>query len=117
MNTVITIIIGVFFSFWILFLVRRNLLYLSYSIFWLFIAAVIFILGLFPGLNIILAQRLGIRYYPILPVVVAILILFVKLLKQDLELTEKKKMLKRLAQEIAILKANTAEKKSRENGS
>lgn len=112
---IITVVIGVFFSFWILFLVRRNLLYLSYSVFWLLIAATIFILGLFPGLNILLAKRLGIKYYPILPVVVAILLLFVKLLKQDLELTEKKKLLKRLSQEIAILKAELTNKKFTKN--
>jgi len=89
----------------ILYLIRRDLLRLSYSLFWLGIALIVLILGLDPGINIRLARTLGVDYYPVLPITLAILILFVKTLKQDIELTRKEREIRRLSQEIALLKA------------
>ncbi len=89
----------------ILYLIRRDLLRLSYSLFWLGIALVVLVLGLDPGINIRLAKALGVDYYPVLPITLAILILFVKTLQQDIELTRKEREIRRLSQEIALLKA------------
>ncbi|OAQ21130.1 DUF2304 domain-containing protein [Thermosulfurimonas dismutans] len=99
---IITLAIGT--SLVIFFLVRKNLIYLSYSLFWLSMAVIILVLGIFPQLNIWLASRLGVEYYPILPVTMAILLLFVKSLTQDIELTKKEKKIRRLIQELSILK-------------
>ena len=97
--------LGIFTAGLIIFLVRRNLLHLSYTIFWFVIALIIFILGLFPGLNIQIARTLGIQYAPIRPVLLAILLLFIKSLKQDIEITRKEKQIRRLIQELSILKS------------
>jgi len=89
----------------ILHLIRRDLLRLSYSLFWLAVALVVLVLGLDPGVNIRLARALGVDYYPVLPITLAILLLFVKTLKQDIDLTRKEREIRRLCQEIAILRA------------
>ena len=105
MISYVLIISALSVSLYIFWLIRRNALYLSYSLFWFAIAIVILILGLFPQLNIKIASYLGVSYYPILPVTFAILILFVKCLKQDIELSEKERKIRRLIQELSIAKA------------
>jgi hypothetical protein len=95
----------------ILILVKKNLMHPSYSIFWVFISILILILGLFPEINIKIASFLGVKYSPILPVVTAIMVIFIKTLKQDIELTKKEKQIKRLTQELAIIKLKIKNKK------
>jgi len=107
---VLTAFLGIVTAFIIFFLVRRDLLHLKHSIFWILIALVVLFFGLFPNINIKLAHLLGIQYAPILPVLLAILILFVKTLVQDIELSDKEKKLRRLAQELAILKKSLFQK-------
>jgi len=94
----------------IFYLVRENRLHLSYSLFWIVLSAVIALLGFFPGININIAKTLGVQYYPILPIILAILVIFIKILKQDIELTKKEIQIKRLIQEIALLKEEIKKK-------
>jgi len=96
--------LGVCVAFLIFFLVKRHLLQLRYTLFWFTIAFIILLLGLFPSLNIKLTQFLGIEYPPVFPITVAILLLFIKTLQQDIAITHKEKIIHRLVQELAILK-------------
>ncbi len=105
-----TAILSSIFVIYVFLLVRKNLIYLSYVLFWLALCITVLILGFFPNFNIYLAQRLGIHYYPILPIILAILVIFWKLLKQDIELSDKEKKIKRMIQEIAIIKHDFNEK-------
>ena len=98
------IFISVCVSCYILYLVKRNLIYLPYTLFWLTVSLIVLILGIFPSINIRIASFLGIEYYPILPVLGAILLLFIKNLYQDIELSKKEQKIRRLIQEIGILK-------------
>ncbi len=103
--TLLLSLLGLITAVSIFVLVRNHLLHLSYTLFWLFIAFIVLILAFWPSLNLKLAKALGVQYAPILPVIVAILLLFIKSLKQDIEITKKEQQIHRLIQELSILKS------------
>jgi len=87
----------------ILWLIRRDRLPISHSLWWLTVAVLIAVLGLFPGLLDRLAGSVGIAYPPSLLFVAAILTLFIKVLIEDLEVSNNRRRSLRLAQKVAIL--------------
>jgi hypothetical protein len=96
----------------IIYLIRKDHLHVRYSVWWLLLAAPILVLGVFPGLNDILGARLGISYPPILPVIVAILLLLLRSLTTDIELSKKSIRINRLVQRMAILEQELLELKN-----
>jgi len=102
MLKIFTSLLAIVSFLWIIYLLRKNVLYLSYSLFWIFVAFSILFLGLFPEYNIKLANLFGIEYYPIFPVIIAIIAIFLKLIKIDIEITKKQKYIYRSIQELAI---------------
>jgi len=87
----------------IIYLVRRDHLHIHYSFWWLFIAVVTGILGIQPEINDDIAIRLGIFYPPILPVIIATLLLFLRILLMDIQNSKKDIKINRLIQRLAIL--------------
>ena len=87
----------------IIFLVRRDHLHTHYSFWWLFIAVVTAVLGIHPEINDQIAIKMGIFYPPILPVIIATLLLFLRVLIMDIENSKKDIKINRLIQRLAIL--------------
>ena len=87
----------------ILWMIRRDRLPVSHSLWWLTVSVMIALFGLMPGLLDSMARMVGISYPPSLLFVLAILTLLIKVLLEDLELTTNRRRLLRLAQKTAIL--------------
>ena len=97
--------IGVIIAAIILFLVRRDHLHGPYAIWWIGAAITIGILGFFPRFFDYLAVYVGVSYPPILGIVLGFSLLLVKILTMELERSRQERLIRRLAQRLAILEA------------
>lgn len=97
----------------ILWMIRRDRLPVSHSLWWLTVSAMIALFGLAPKLLDALARMVGIAYAPSLLFVLAILTLLIKVLLEDLELTTNRRRLLRLAQKTAILEEEVRQLRER----
>jgi hypothetical protein len=95
--------IGVILALVILMLVRRDHLHGPYAIWWIGVAVMVAALGLFPRLFDQLAYELGVSYPPILAIVLGFGLLLIKMLTMDLERSRQERLIRRLAQRLAIL--------------
>lgn len=89
----------------ILFLIRRDHLYLRDGVFWIGIAVGSIILGVWPSLVDVLGVAVGVAYPPALLFLIAILVLVVRALKSDIAVTQIKRELRRLNQRMALYEA------------
>ena len=96
-------LIGVLLAGAILYLVRRDHLHGSYALWWLAIAAVILLLGVFPPVIDWLGSVTGIYYPPVLPIIVGIGMILIRMLKMDIDRSQQERQLRRLTQKLAIL--------------
>jgi len=101
--------IGVSIAAIILLLVRRDHLHGPYAIWWIGAAVTIAGLGLFPRLFDHIAGKVGVSYPPILAIVLGFSLLLVKILTMDLERSRQERMIRRLAQRLAMLEAQAPE--------
>lgn len=101
-------VIGVLLAGAILYLVRRDHLHGSYALWWLAIAAVILLLGVFPPVIDWLGRATGIYYPPILPIIVGIGMILIRMLKMDIDRSQQERQLRRLTQKLAILEQEIA---------
>lgn len=90
----------VFAIFWLL---RRDRLPIMHSLWWFAVAALIAVLGVFPRLIDQAAGWVGVAYPPALLFTVAILVLLVKVLLEDVDVSHDRRRLLRLAQKVAML--------------
>ncbi len=97
--------IGIVIAVVILFLVRRDHLHGPYAIWWIGAAITIGVLGFFPRLFDYLAVYVGVSYPPILAIVLGFSMLLVKILTMDLERSRQERLIRRLAQRLAMLEA------------
>ncbi len=86
--------------FWLL---RRDRLHTRHALWWIGMATAVIGLGLFPQMTDWVASRLEIGYPPILAVIFAFAVVFLKLLQLDLELARHQRMERRLIQKIALM--------------
>ena len=86
--------------FWLL---RRDRLPVMHSLWWLSVAGLIAALGLFPRLIDRAAEWVGVAYPPSLLFIVAILVILIKVLLEDIDVSHDRRRLLRLAQKVAIL--------------
>jgi len=89
----------------ILYLVRRDHLHGSYAIWWIGAAITIGLLGFFPRFFDYLALYVGVSYPPVLAIVLGFGMLLVKILTMDLERSRQERLIRRLAQRLAMLEA------------
>ena len=89
----------------ILYLVRRDHLYLPYGVFWFLVALAAVVFGLSPRLIDTIAAWVGVAYPPAFLFLCVGLVLFVKALHADMVNTRIERELRRLNQELAILSA------------
>jgi len=95
----------------ILYLVRRDHIYIRQGVFWIVVAVLSTLFGVWPTLIDVIAGVLGVAYPPTLLLLVAIIVLVVKALLADIALTKVRRDLRRLNQRIALLE--TAELRTR----
>ncbi|MEK7991360.1 MAG: DUF2304 domain-containing protein [Thiotrichaceae bacterium] len=87
----------------ILYLIRRDHLHTRHALWWLWIASIILILGIYPPIIDILAGFLGINYPPTLIFVLGIGMLLLKVLGIDIHQSELERRQRRLTQRMALL--------------
>jgi hypothetical protein len=99
------LVLGVGLAAGILYLVRRDHLYIRQGLFWILAAVVSLAFAIWPYLIDSFGNIFGIAYPPTLLFLVAILVLVVKALFADIALTKLRRDLRRVNQRIALLEA------------
>ena len=107
----VTSITGVLIAGAILYLVRRDHLHGSYALWWLAVAAAALLLSVFPQTIDWLGHVTGIYYPPVLPIIVAIGMILLRMLKMDIDRSRSERQLRRLTQKIGILEQELADAK------
>ena len=100
-----TSLLGLGFALVIFHLLRRDHLYILHGLFWIIVAALAALLGLWPGLIDRLAGWVGISYSPALLLLAAVLVLLIKALHSDITQTQLERQLRRLNQRVAMMDA------------
>jgi len=110
-----TAIIGLMIALVILFLIRRDILHVKRSLWWISIALLIIVMGFFPLKIAAFGVLLGVNYPPILILTVGLGFILIKILSMDLERSRQERTLRRLIQKIAIVEGFQKEAKTVEN--
>ena len=97
------LIMGIGLAVGILYLVRRDHIYIRQGLFWIFIAFFSLVFGVWPSLIDTLGGVLDIAYPPTLLLLVAIIVLILKALLGDIALTKVRRDVRRLNQRMALL--------------
>jgi hypothetical protein len=100
------LIMGIGLAVGILYLVRRDHIYIRQALFWIITAVFSLVFGAFPFLIDAIGAELGIAYPPTLLLLVAIIALVVKALLGDIALTKVHRDIRRLNQRMAMLDAD-----------
>jgi hypothetical protein len=87
----------------ILYLVRRDHIYIRQGLFWIVVAVLSLGLGTWPRAIDVVGEALGVAYPPTLLLLVAILVLMIKGLLADIGQTKLRRDVRRLNQRIALL--------------
>ncbi|AVT15467.1 DUF2304 domain-containing protein [Paracidovorax avenae] len=101
-----TALMGIGLAVLILYLIRRDHLYLMHGLFWVVVACAAAALGAWPGLIDRLARVLGINYPPALLLLLASIVLVIKALHSDIVNTRIERDVRRLNQRLALLEAD-----------
>ena len=107
-----TAIIGLMIALVILFLIRRDILHVKRSLWWIGIALLIVFMGFFPLQIAQFGVLLGVNYPPILILTIGMGFILIKILSMDLERSRQERVLRRLTQKIAMLEGFQKEAKS-----
>jgi hypothetical protein len=97
------LVMGIGLAVGILYLVRRDHIYIRQGFFWIVIGLVSLVFGVWPSLIDTLGAALGVAYPPTLLLLVAIIVLILKALLGDIALTKVRRDLRRLNQRMALL--------------
>jgi hypothetical protein len=100
------LVMGIGLAIGILYLIRRDHLYIRQGVFWIAVAVLSFLFGIAPNIVDTLGGWLGIAYPPTLIFLVAIIVLIVKALFGDIALTQVRRDVRRLNQRIALLETD-----------
>lgn len=104
----ISALIGAALALTILLLVRRDHLHGPYALWWLLVAAAALVMGLFPQVVDWLGRITHVFYPPVLPIIVALSLVLVRLLKLDIDRSEQERRMRRLVQKVAMLEEELA---------
>jgi hypothetical protein len=107
-----TAIIGLMIALVIFFLIRRDILHVKRSLWWIGIAVLIIIMGFFPLSIAQFGVLLGVNYPPILILTIGMGFILIKILSMDLERSRHERMLRRLTQKIAMIESFQKEAKA-----
>lgn len=101
-----TALLGIGLAALILYLIRRDHLYLMHGLFWVVVAAAAAVLGAWPGLIDRLASWTGFSYPPALLLLLACMVLVIKALHADMVNTRIERDVRRMNQRLALLEAD-----------
>lgn len=101
-----TALLGIGLAVLILYLIRRDHLYLMHGLFWVAVAGAAAVLGAWPRLTDWLGRLLDISYPPALLLLLACMVLFIKALHSDMVNTRIERDVRRLNQRLAMLEAD-----------
>ncbi|RLA22586.1 MAG: DUF2304 domain-containing protein [Gammaproteobacteria bacterium] len=87
----------------IIYLIRRDHLHTRYALWWIPVALIIAILGLFPQITDWIAPSIGVHYGPVIPLLTGLIALTLKILIMDIERSRNETKLNRIVQKLAIL--------------
>lgn len=87
----------------IIWLLRRDHIHLSHGLFWLSVATLAAVLGVWPETIDRMAAITGVNYPPALLLLVAVIVLLIKTLHTDILNTRIERQVKRLNQRLAML--------------
>lgn len=104
-----TSLLGLGLAVLILVLLRRDHLYIRHALFWIVVAVVAAILGIWPRLIDLLSTTVGISYPPAALLLLACLVLFIKALYSDMHHTRLERDQRRLNQRLAMLELQLQE--------
>ncbi len=96
------LVLGIGLSVGILYLVRRDHIYIRQGVFWIVTAFFSLVFGVFPALIDSIGVAFGVAYPPTLLLLVAIIALVVKSLLGDIALTKVHRDVRRLNQRMAL---------------
>jgi len=108
-----TSLLGLSLALVILYLLRRDHLYILHGLFWIVIAALAALLGIWPGLIDRVAGWVGISYSPAALLLGAVLVLLVKALYSDMQHTGLERQVRRLNQRMALFEVELAAAQTR----
>ena len=100
-------LVGLTLAILILYLLRRDQLYLRDALFWLVTALASIALALFPGLVDVVGHFAGVAYPPALVLAVVCVVLTLKALLSDIAITQLRKDVRRLNQRVALVNAES----------
>jgi hypothetical protein len=103
-------VLGIAFAAAILLLVRQDHMRIRYSIWWLLVATIALLLGLFPRTIDALGALFGVAYPPTLLLILGIAALLIKILYMDIEHSRLERNQRRLAQRIAMYEAESRDR-------
>ena len=109
---VVVLLLGIGLAGGILYLVRRDHLYIRQGLFWIVIAAASLLLGSWPYFIDMIGAALEVAYPPTLLLLAAIIVLVIKALFADISLTQVRRDLRRLNQRIALAEVAKHDEKS-----
>ncbi len=104
----VTGLLGVGLASAILYLIRRDHLYLGDGIFWTIVAITALVFGFSPTLIDRLAILVGIAYPPTLLLIVAIAVLLLKVLHADILSARMRRDIRRLNQKLSMIEIEAA---------
>jgi hypothetical protein len=100
-----TAVLGVGLALGILYLVRRDHLYLVDGLFWIAVACAAIVFGFWPGLVDWIAALAGVAYPPSLLMLIALMVLLVRILLNNIAMTKLRRDLRRVNQRMAIMES------------
>ena len=100
----------------IFFLIRRNVLHTRYALWWIIVATLVMLAGVFPKSIDQVALKLGVSYPPILVIVSGVGMILIKMLTMDLDRSKQDQNIRRLTQKLAILEEETKSFKKQPKG-
>jgi hypothetical protein len=95
-------ILGLLIASTILWLIRRDHLHSRHAFWWLLVALIVVLLGIFPKIIDVIALQVGVNYPPTLLFILGIGMILIKVLLMDLHQSQLERKLRRLAQKLAI---------------
>jgi hypothetical protein len=101
-----TALMGIGLAALILYLIRRDHLYVMHGLFWVLVAGAAAVLGAWPGLIDRLAMVMGVVYPPTLLLLLVSMVLLIKALHSDMVNTRIERDVRRLNQRLALLEAD-----------
>ena len=114
MVALITGIIGIATAITIMILIRKDHLNVRYGLWWIAVAVMFALLGLFPAFFDNFAKYLGIAYSPVLALTIGAVALVIKILIMDIERSRNAIRQQRLTQRIALLESDLREMQGEE---